>query len=107
MNNIAVLGYRPLKPYRRSERLAVRHNGVLLSCPRMHPDTPSVFRQQVWDLILRRQPGEASMIAEEINYYLDRRRPLPWQMPETDDQHIARVKQIVTDHRADRRPVAA
>lgn len=46
-------------------RIAIRVNkDTLLAVPPMHPHTPSAVRVQIFELVLRRQPGLAQTVAE-------------------------------------------
>lgn len=50
-------------------RTAIRlDERTLLAVPRMHPDTPSEVRVQVFELLLRRLPFEAAEVAQVANH---------------------------------------
>lgn len=53
--------------------LAIRHDDALLHVPNMHPQTPSHIRVRVFELVLRRQWGEAVELAVDTADWIERR----------------------------------
>ncbi|MEU7817046.1 hypothetical protein [Pseudonocardia sp. NPDC049154] len=54
-----------------ADRIAIRvDQHTLLAVPPMHPATPSPIRVKVFELVLRRQFGEACQVATEWNDHI-------------------------------------
>lgn len=45
-------------------RVIVLDDGTPLAVPPFHPNTPSKVRTKIYELVLRRQPGEAEIVAQ-------------------------------------------
>lgn len=84
------------------QRLSIRHGDVSLAVPAMHPDTPSPVRVAIFELVLRRQYGEALDLARDSADDIDRHGRV---LSKSDADNIA-VLISETPHATDRRHAA-